>query len=433
MTGLYPRIAGFAAILASAGIPLYIHLPGFAAAELGLSLSAIGTILILIRVVDLVQDPALGWLADRYAHRRQELAVLGLMGLAAGFALLFVVPPFLPAMVWLLTALVVLFTSFSLLQILFYGQGVLIAGNAAPQAHLRLAGWRESGFLFGVLLAATAPQLFIALGRSAPYQDFGLMLVGVIFIVGSLSLPLWAPAATPPRPSPSARQSHAKIAWRRLFHIAPLWLLLIGLFNALPVALSSTLFVFFVEDRLQLAEMTGVFLLLFFLAAGCTAPIWTRLAKLYGPRQILLLAMTLSILCFAWAASLPAGATVGFALICIGSGAALSADMVILPALFSTVLSRYDLPEGIGFGLWSFAAKLGLALAAGLALPALEAAGYQPGSANDPAALSALAQSYAVVPSLLKLIAIILLLVTPTRVLVPLGRAPAHSVATESR
>lgn len=51
-TGL--RVAMVAGFLASAGLPLYIHLPGFAA-QLGLPLATIGALLLAIRVFDCVQ------------------------------------------------------------------------------------------------------------------------------------------------------------------------------------------------------------------------------------------------------------------------------------------------------------------------------------------------------------------------------------------
>jgi Na+/melibiose symporter-like transporter len=59
---------------------------------------------------------------------------------------------------------------------------------------------------------------------------------------------------------------------------------------------------------------------------------------------------------------------------------------------------------GAYFGWWNFAAKLNLALAAGLALPLLEGFGYQPG-ARDPQALQALTLAYCVLPCVLKVLA----------------------------
>ena len=58
--------------------------------------------------------------------------------------------------------------------------------------------------------------------------------------------------------------------------------------------------------------------------------------------------------------------------------------------------------EGAYFGWWNFATKLNLALAAGLALPALQAFGYAPGR-QSPEALQALTVAYCVLPCVLKL------------------------------
>jgi Na+/melibiose symporter-like transporter len=64
--------------------------------------------------------------------------------------------------------------------------------------------------------------------------------------------------------------------------------------------------------------------------------------------------------------------------------------------------------EGAYFGWWNFATKLNLALAAGLALPALGALGYAPGS-RDEAALLTLTTAYCLLPCALKLLAAALL------------------------
>jgi Na+/melibiose symporter-like transporter len=59
---------------------------------------------------------------------------------------------------------------------------------------------------------------------------------------------------------------------------------------------------------------------------------------------------------------------------------------------------------GACFVWWNFAAKLNLALAAGLALPLLQWFGYAPGS-REPQALQALTLAYCILPCLLKLLA----------------------------
>jgi Na+/melibiose symporter-like transporter len=82
--------------------------------------------------------------------------------------------------------------------------------------------------------------------------------------------------------------------------------------------------------------------------------------------------------------------------------------MAILPALFAATLARAGLPTGPAFGAWSFAGKASLAIAAAVALPLLERAGYDPGGANDAQALAALNMAYALLPCALKLPAMLL-------------------------
>lgn len=395
---IYVKTGMFAAFLASAGLPLYIHLPRFAAGT-GISLSTLAAILIGIRMMDFVQDPMLGRLIERAPSHRPLMAGMAVGGIGVGFVWLFTLQPGTPGLVM---ALVLLFTAYSAATILFYAGGVAQAG---PGGHLRLAGWRETGALAGVLLTALAPGLLIALfGERSGYAGFGLLLGAFALGVFLTTRALWT---TPVPQAPS-------FSLKALIRAGGGRLLALAFVNALPVALTSTLFLFFVEDRLQLAYLAGPFLILFFASAGLAAPLWSRAAQSFGARPVLATAMVLAITAFSGAAALAPGAAAGFAAISVGSGIALGADMVILPALFSQLLARSGTAPAAAFGLWSFMAKMALALAAVLALPMLDLAGYSPGAANTPKALAALTFGYAVLPCILKLLAIVMVARLPT-------------------
>lgn len=404
------RVSAFGLMLAAAGIPLYIHLPLFASTGLGLDLATVGAVLIGIRLMDFLQDPLLGRMIDRWPDFRQGFAALAAFGMAAGFVMLFTVPPPVSPVLWLAASLVLVFTAYSLGTILFYGHGVALAEGAG--GHYRLAAWRETGLLAGVVLAALAPTvLAAAFGDANAYPAFGLLLAAVAVLVWALTVGLWSTGSASARPAAPALAMLREGPLPRL--------LLLGLVNALPVAITSTLFLFFVEDRLRLPDLAGPFLLMFFLAAGLSAPVWSRLVRRFGPVPVLAPAMVLAIVTFIGAAGLDEGAAAGFAAVCLLSGATLGADMVILPALFAANLSREGLPAGSGFGLWSFAAKLALALAAATVLPALELSGYVPATANSAEALGALTIGYAIVPCVLKLVAIAMVLTLPREVVRP--------------
>ena len=397
----HPRVRLYAAMLAATGIPLYIHLPQFASVNLGMGLGTIGLILLVIRLIDLVQDPVIGWAIDRWPKAQAAFAMTAAAGLAVGYPVLFSLKPgpFLTAQIMAVLAL--LFAAYSLGSILLYGRSATLALRAEPDALMTLAAYREGGMLAGVLLAASAPAVLVGLGASAQgYPAFGIALGLLAVITGFVTRPLWR------RPAILG----GALSLAGLGQAGALRLLGLALVTSLPVALTSTLFLFFVEDRLQLPGKAGLLLTLFFLCAGASVPLWLGIRKRIGAKMTLLIAMPLAIACFAGSAFLAPGDFVAFAVICAASGAALGADTVLLPAMFSVVLTRAGLQASLAFGIWAFAGKLGLALAAFAVMPILQWNGFVPGQINSASALTTLTLAYAVVPCFLKLGALAMVL-----------------------
>ncbi|AWB50472.1 sugar:cation symporter [Gemmobacter aquarius] len=393
----------FAALIAMAGLPIYIHAPKFYVDAYGVSLASLGGTLALLRLFDVVQDPVLGWMAEAGRARRGFWVAVAAAAMALAMVGLFAVTPPVAPMLWFAVTLAVLFTAFSFLTIVFYGEGV---GRAMrlEGGHVRLAGWREAGSLVGVCVAAVAPVVLGAV-TERPFAAFALGFVLLALVAVWAMRAEWSGAgAAVGNPFALFRPVLADPLARRL--------LLLALVNAAPVAVTSTLFLFFVESRLGAGGSEGGLLLLFFVSAAVSTPVWTRLAQRYGAKRFLLAGMGLAIAAFLWAALLGTGDTVAFAVICVASGAALGADMVLLPALFARRLGELGAGESAAFGLWSFVSKLSLALAAAVLLPALDAAGFVSGVGNTESALWALTVCYALVPCALKCLAIALLAVT---------------------
>ena len=55
--------------LAALTLPLYVLVPTFYTETLGLSLASVGFALLLVRIFDAVNDPLIGWAADRFRPR----------------------------------------------------------------------------------------------------------------------------------------------------------------------------------------------------------------------------------------------------------------------------------------------------------------------------------------------------------------------------
>jgi Na+/melibiose symporter-like transporter len=97
-------------------------------------------------------------------------------------------------------------------------------------------------------------------------------------------------------------------------------------------------------------------------------------------------------------------------MICLLSGLSLGADLVLPASIQADVVDLDRLQTGqqrtgLFFAVWSMSTKLALALAVGLAFPVLALAGFAPGAANTPGALTTLAVLYGLAPVLIKLAA----------------------------
>ena len=396
---ILPRYAMFAGVLAAAGLPIYIHAPKVYVDEYGIGLAEIGFVLLALRLVDVIQDPLLGRLAGILSERaRIRAALIAGVGMALGMLGLFAVTPPVPAILWMALCLALLFSCFSFLTILFYARGVTQAETLGPRGHLRLAGWRETGALLGVSLATMAPFV-LGTTQSPGYGAFAVIFAALALLASFAMAPVWR-----------GPMVHMAGGFRNLLEDAGIRrLLLIAMINAAPVAVTSTLFLFFVEYRLGAPDLAGPLLLGFFLAASVAAPIWSRAAQHTSEVTMIAWGMGLSMLAFVWAFTLGTGDTWAFAAICLLSGAALGADMTLLPALYARRIAEIGGAAADAFGLWNFASKLTLAMAAAFVLPLLEWAGFQAGAPNDDAALRQLSILYALVPTALKAVALGLL------------------------
>jgi Na+/melibiose symporter-like transporter len=502
----------FALPLAFAALPLYVQWPAHAAAAWALPLGAIGLLLLAVRVLDAFVDPWLGARADRLFARSARgawlAAGLGAAAVAAGVAALFFVPAALRAspaalLGWSALALVVTSLGYSLAVVTHQAWAVRLGGAAAEQA--RWVGTREALALAGVLVASVLPAAagwgvtvlvlagLLGLGwlvlAKVPPHEAGAAAQPSVRAVESVE----AVEAAEPVGEPKALEAKGAMVARAPLNTAAVaddpvasaagptpprspWhdpgfrrLMAIVLASGMASAIPASLVLFYVRDVLQAAGAAeGWTLGLYFAAAALGMPLWVRAVRRFGLVRPWLASMVIAILSFAGAATLGAGDLPLFAVICLASGLALGADLVVPAALLAGLIRRRDSRahahahapthaqadaqaqaqdpgmlttgappagghgahgvgvEGLWFGWWNFTAKLTLAAAAGLALPLVQWLGYAPG-VRDSASLTALAICYALLPCAVKALAAVLLwwhrsaLPDPA----PLGQRPA--------
>ncbi|NDI84315.1 MFS transporter [Undibacterium crateris] len=397
----------FAYPLAMLALPVYVYLPQFYSEQFGLSLSLIGSILLVSRMLDAFFDTLAGSYIDRYSPQTgfRRFLLLAVPALLTGFHALFHPPAWsgTALLSWLCGSLMLVYAGFSLASIAYQSWGATL--SADPAWRTRLTASREFVGLLGVISAA----LFV---QFAPVQHLSWLLL-ISSVIALSSLLRWTPDRHQPS-TPAAARDNA-LSLRQLFAGRDFRkLFLVFVLNGIAAAIPATLFLFFVKDKLRLEQSAGLLLLAYFLSAAISMPVWSWLAARIHESRAWAIGMLLAISSFVWATLLSAGDLTAFAVICVLSGFALGADLALPPALLAGVIQaagHHDKYEGSYFGVWNWANKMNLALAAGLVLPALEWSGYTPNAVSGSVqALSALTITYAVVPSILKAAALLVLM-----------------------
>ncbi len=381
--------------LAFAALPVYVHVPHYYAETAGLDLTLLGAILLGARLIDAGIDPWFGSLADRVP--RPTMIAVALLPFAAGFVALFN-PPANHVGPWLIGSLALTYAGFSAATVAYQAWGADVGVTASSRTRLTAA--REGFGLTGVVLAAALPGVLapdFATGVERLSWVLPPLLLAVILVTFSLVAGRQSSSMETQPWWHASRNALGDPAFRRL--------LLIFVANGIASALPATLFLFFVADVLGEDSASGPLLATYFIAGAASVALWTKLAARLGRVAAWLIAMMLAMISFAGTVMLGDGDVWPFAAICLASGLALGADLV-LPAAIAADIGERRRQAGACFGLWNFVGKLNLALAAGLSLPLLATLGYSPGERS---AVAALVFAYACLPLAFKAVAAYLL------------------------
>ena len=394
------RFSSLAFVIGMAGLPVYIHAPKYFVDVYGISLVTMGVIIFFLRLVDVFQDPILGIIASKTTRFGALPIALSVVAMCVGMIMLFAIQSPVSPSLWFSISLFLVFSGFSFAYIRSYAQGLI---NLGAKDQIRLARWREVGTTLGICVAAILPTTLLLVSAD------GYPLFAIFFcLIAILALMhVWSQFPVSNSTQDSQNSLSSLLSATRNLQIRNL--LFLALVNSSPVALSSTLFLFFVESRLNAPDWAGIFLILFFLAAAIATPLWTKLADVHGVFKILKISMLLSIISFFGATFLAEGDGLIFSAICLLSGATVGADLALLPVLFARQIENSNIIPDLGFSLWNFVSKATLAFAAVIALPLLELVGFNSSGPNSENALLALTFGYAVLPCILKCISIFLL------------------------
>ncbi|NRB10649.1 MAG: MFS transporter [Rickettsiaceae bacterium] len=398
------KYSSLALVLSFVGLPVYIHTPHFYSTYYDISLAKIGTILLFLRVIDAALDPIIGALSDKYSDYRKKIIFFAIILLVISVFALFSQPLFSP-LIWFAIFIFLATTAYSIITINYYALGALFTDNKLIRTNLTTR--REAIGLLGLIAASAAPtilQKYFAINIAFQYYTWIFVFVTLI---SSTIFYSWYN---------SYQEKAADIIDKkkvRLYDIVtaliskPIFYLIVFI-SSFASAIPSILVLFFIEDILALENMSGLFLVLYFLSGALGMPIWQILAKKMGKLTAWNLAMIIAIITFCWAFFLQKGAAIEYGIICCLSGIALGGELALPPSILADLSDQNKKITTTNFAILAFLMKFALAIASGSILYLLSLSAFKPGGENNYSSLYWLSFYYALLPCIIKIIAVLL-------------------------
>lgn len=418
--------------LAVIGLPVAVYIPPFYSSTLGLDLAAVGFILMLARISDVVTDPLIGRLSDhtrtRWGRRRPWVAV-GVPVMVVSALMLFV-PQGEVSNLYLLIWIAAIYLGYTLVTIPYGAWGAELSGDYHERN--RITGSREIFLLVGLLIAISAP-IIGAYWSGAPADEgaAGRSAVGVLGWLTAIMLPVCALIAFTSVPEPSFYET-SSIPFVRGLRIAmkngPFRIILLtSIFGALAGSINIGVVIFFFEHVADIGQAGTILIFVLFAAGVIGSPFWVWLGGRMGKHKAIAVAGVASMIVFALVPVViylvkpvaPELVLPCLVLINIVQGLALGAAPILGPSIMADVVDLDTLKSGEQRAAFMFAflgmvRKIFEALGVGIALPILAWAGFNAQSQeNSPEALFALLAMYCLVPLVLWSISIAIILRYP--------------------
>ncbi|MCB1686799.1 MAG: MFS transporter, partial [Pseudomonadales bacterium] len=300
------------------GLPIALYIPAFYSQNLGLSLAAVGALIALSRLTDVITDPAIGIASDRWKTRfgrRKPWMVLGMPLKVLSLWMLFVPESGFAEYVWglmggeaitnlyLFIWISALYLGFTLVDLPYRAWGAELSPDYDERS--RVTGWREA-FGYGGTLAALLIPLLMSTLFDRPGAGNALLALAA-FVVVLMPL-LTAPALLLVRELPSRSKPAAPVPWRRGLKIVlrngPYRRLVISLlFLVAAVSMTASLSFFFVGSVMEESfERYALFILAYYLSSSLAIPVWFAVSRRIGKHRTVVLGIVwLSI----WSAFIP--------------------------------------------------------------------------------------------------------------------------------
>ena len=402
------RLGVFASIAfpgAGLVLPLAIFLPPFYTKTLGLGLAEVGLVFMLVRMFDIVTDPVMGLIGDRFDSRwgrRRHWLVIALPFMMLGVFMAFM-PMGSPSIWYLGFWLVVLYTGSTMMTISHTAWGAELSPDYNERS--RIASFNAFAGFAGSLMILLPLALLEYQGAPPAGRDalafFGTAVLILAPLCIFLSVILVKERPTAPAPRISLLSGLAAVLknphMRRL--------LIADAMASMPGAVMAGLFIFYQAELLGNAQFNSLALIAFYSAHILGVPVWVRLSYRVGKHRtfgIASLGFCLTSASFFFPGE---GDVALFISFLFATGFMHSGLQFLIRAMAADVID-YDNVQtggqrsGLYFALLALTAKLGGALAIGLTYPLLDQVGFSAQGGNSAETLDAFRIIYVLIPTL---------------------------------
>ena len=398
-------------------------LQGIYAKYFGLSLTVIGTVVLIARLFDAVTDPLIGYFSDRYQRgtgsRKVFIGSGGVLFVLSSYFLY--TPSENVSAVYFLLCFLAFYFSWTLFEIPHLAWGAELAPHS--QDRNRIYSFRLFGVFLGQLLFYSVPLLpFFASDEFTPQT-----LTWSVFIAGLIMLPLLylCITVTPngqKKPVSLNRQQSVWSLLSALLSNTP-FLLFLAMYSFVGIGLGMwfTLFFIFVDSYLGLGNQLALVYIISTCISILTLGVWSSLAARWGKKTTWGIAVGLMAVAVASAGLLLPEESSFIPLLIINTLVTFgfAAYSILVPSMLADIIDYGTWQSGIDrgatyFSVFTLMAKATIAIGGALGLFIAGGYGFDPAAnTHTAAAIFGLRIAIAWVPALIIFLALIFVALAP--------------------
>jgi glycoside/pentoside/hexuronide:cation symporter, GPH family len=395
--------AGPAVPMAAMGLPISVYLPQFYAESMGLGLATVGTIFMIARLWDVITDPMMGIISDRFPSRwgRRRHWIVASVPIMLLSAVMVFMPSAPTSSFYLFGWMFVLYIGFTMASLNHMAWGAELHEDYDQRS--RIMGFREGFVILGVpivLLLPVAIEYFaetnVDAERVAAMGWFVIILLPITVAIAVWKVPEFR-ALSQPQEMPLREMARPLLINRPLQRVV-----CADFLSGFSGAALGSMFLFEATYVLQIG-IPSVLLLIYFFAGLGFVPVVVKLSYRLGKHQALIAAALFNALMVPALFLIPAGNFYAAAAVFTFLGVNVGSVTILYRSILADVADVDELETGhrrtgLFYALMTLTSKTGGAIAVGVVFWTLSLIGFVPGGENTEAAITGLSIVFVATP-----------------------------------